>query len=50
MKVGGNGNAQEFFRQHGGLTYSDAKAKYSSRAASMYKDKLQQKVQDDARR
>ncbi|KAI9095207.1 hypothetical protein DFS34DRAFT_627047 [Phlyctochytrium arcticum] len=49
MKVGGNANATDFFRQHGGVQ-SDAKTKYMSRAATMYKEKLKKLVDEDARR
>ncbi|KND03480.1 ADP-ribosylation factor GTPase-activating protein [Spizellomyces punctatus DAOM BR117] len=50
MKVGGNANATEFFRQHGGLNFSDVKAKYTSKAASVYKDRLKKLIEEDARK
>jgi ADP-ribosylation factor GTPase-activating protein 2/3 len=44
MKAGGNSSATEFFRSHGILDIKDAKTKYSSKAANMYKEKLQSKA------
>uniref|UniRef100_A0A8C5RST0 ADP-ribosylation factor GTPase-activating protein 2 n=1 Tax=Laticauda laticaudata TaxID=8630 RepID=A0A8C5RST0_LATLA len=41
MQVGSNANATAFFCQHG-CTTSDAPAKYNSRAAHMYREKIQQ--------
>ncbi|KAJ3188671.1 ADP-ribosylation factor GTPase activating protein, ER-Golgi transport [Gaertneriomyces sp. JEL0708] len=49
MKVGGNAAANEFFSRYG-LTGKDAKTRYTSKAAEMYKDKLKKLVEDDARR
>ncbi|XP_002155450.2 ADP-ribosylation factor GTPase-activating protein 2 isoform X1 [Hydra vulgaris] len=39
MQLGGNAKANAFFRQHNLLT-QDAAAKYNSRVAAMYRDKL----------
>ncbi|XP_051953569.1 ADP-ribosylation factor GTPase-activating protein 2-like isoform X2 [Xyrauchen texanus] len=39
MQVGGNANAMAFFRQHG-CTTNDTNAKYNSRAALMYREKI----------
>jgi ADP-ribosylation factor GTPase-activating protein 2/3 len=48
MKVGGNLNANEYLKQHGGNNANkDAKSKYTSRAAVMYKEKLIKWVEDD---
>ncbi|XP_053442260.1 ADP-ribosylation factor GTPase-activating protein 3 isoform X2 [Nycticebus coucang] len=39
MQVGGNTNASSFFHQHGCAT-SDTNAKYNSRAAQLYREKI----------
>ncbi|XP_038218745.1 ADP-ribosylation factor GTPase-activating protein 2 [Zerene cesonia] len=39
MQLGGNVNATQYFRTHG-LVTDDARQKYNSRVAQMYKDKL----------
>ncbi|XP_044292844.1 ADP-ribosylation factor GTPase-activating protein 2 isoform X2 [Varanus komodoensis] len=41
MQVGSNANAIAFFRQYG-CTTTDASAKYNSRAAQMYREKIRQ--------
>lgn len=51
MKCGGNANAAETFKQYGGGgNAKDGKAKYTSKAAAVYKEKLSRWVQEDAKR
>ncbi|KAK9324825.1 hypothetical protein V1517DRAFT_316414 [Lipomyces orientalis] len=52
MKVGGNAKAREYFTRNGGssaLNSKDAKTKYTSRAATMYKDELKRRAAEDAK-
>ncbi|KAG5459708.1 MAG: hypothetical protein BJ554DRAFT_8338, partial [Olpidium bornovanus] len=51
MKVGGNLRALEHFKKYGvGAATSDIKAKYTGKAALLYKDKLQSLASEDAKR
>lgn len=53
MKVGGNENATKYFQSHGGsaaLASKDPKTKYTSSAASKYKDELDRRVLADIKK
>jgi ADP-ribosylation factor GTPase-activating protein 2/3 len=53
MKVGGNASATKFFQRNGGsaaLASKDPKVKYTSNAASKYKDELARRVEADMRK
>ena len=50
MKVGGNLNASEHFKQFGASFIKDAKSKYTSKAAQVYKEKLLKWVEEDKRK
>ena len=50
MKVGGNLNAAEHFKQFGASFIKDAKSKYTSKAAAVYKEKLLKWVDEDKRK
>jgi len=49
MKVGGNGSFQDFLNKHPGAfsSSSDTKAKYSSKAADLYKEELKRRCLAD---
>jgi ADP-ribosylation factor GTPase-activating protein 2/3 len=52
MKVGGNESATKYFQSHGGsaaLATKDHKAKYTSNAATKYKEELTKRCAADAR-
>ncbi|KAG5439102.1 hypothetical protein PCANB_001401 [Pneumocystis canis] len=52
MKVGGNLSALEYFIKHGGssiLNSKDAKTKYTSRIATLYKEELKQRALLDSK-
>ena len=51
MKVGGNESATKYFQSHGGtaaLASKDPKTKYTSNAATKYKDELKKRAAADA--
>lgn len=53
LKVGGNGALAEFFQKRGGANLlppgnSDARARYTSRVAGLYKEELARRVAEDA--
>lgn len=55
LKVGGNGPIAEFFTKHGGSSLlppgnNDARTRYTSRQAGLYKEELQRRVAEDARK
>ncbi|WVR03228.1 hypothetical protein IAU60_000219 [Kwoniella sp. DSM 27419] len=55
IKVGGNANLRDFFTKHGGTNLlppanSDARGRYTSRQAGLYKEELARRVQEDAAR
>ncbi|KAJ3332333.1 ADP-ribosylation factor GTPase activating protein, ER-Golgi transport [Blyttiomyces sp. JEL0837] len=52
MKVSGNYNASEFFKQHGATPdrFKDAKSKYTSRAGVMYRERVRKLADEDAQR
>ncbi|KAJ8604946.1 hypothetical protein MRB53_041622 [Persea americana] len=53
MKVGGNESATKYFQSHGGsaaLASKDPKTKYTSTAATKYKEELTRRVAADAQR
>ena len=52
MKVGGNESATKYFQSHGGtaaLASKDLKIKYTSNAATKYKDELKKRATADVR-
>ena len=52
MKVGGNESATKYFQTHGGsaaLASKDPKTKYTSNAATKYKEELQRRCAVDAK-
>nr|XP_019048357.1 ADP-ribosylation factor GTPase-activating protein 2/3 [Kwoniella bestiolae CBS 10118]OCF27287.1 ADP-ribosylation factor GTPase-activating protein 2/3 [Kwoniella bestiolae CBS 10118] len=55
LKVGGNGPIREFFTKHGGANLlppanSDARGRYTSRQAGLYKEELARRIAEDATR
>lgn len=52
MKVGGNESATKYFQSHGGsaaLVSKDMTVKYSSNAATKYKEELKRRAVEDAK-
>ena len=52
MKIGGNESATKYFQSHGGtaaLASKDPKTKYSSNAATRYKEELKKRAAADSR-
>lgn len=55
MKVGGNASFAEFFTKHNGQHLlppgsTDARARYTSKQAGLYKEELARRVAEDARK
>ncbi|WWC57758.1 uncharacterized protein I303_100293 [Kwoniella dejecticola CBS 10117] len=55
LKVGGNQAIREFFTKHGGANllppaHSDARGRYTSRQAGLYKEELARRIAEDAAR
>ena len=53
MKVGGNESAIKYFQSHGGsaaLGSKDPKTKYTSNAATKYKEELVRRAEMDAKK
>ncbi len=53
MKVGGNESATKYFQSHGGsaaLASKDPKTKYTSNAATKYKEELTRRIAADAQK
>ncbi|KAJ3226080.1 ADP-ribosylation factor GTPase activating protein, ER-Golgi transport [Chytriomyces hyalinus] len=50
MKVSGNANAGDWFRQHSSSAFKDAKAKYTSKAGVSYRDRVKMLAEEDARK
>lgn len=54
LKVGGNQSLTDFFNKHGGSNLlppgnNDARSRYTSRAASLYKEELARRIAEDVR-
>lgn len=52
MKVGGNDSATKYFQSHGGtsaLASKDSNTKYTSNAATKYKEELKKRAAADAK-